>query len=132
MNKTLKYRVWISHWGNAEPKSEMVYIPDLHLHVYLGNWERGGYKDAIFQQFTGLLDKGRKEIFNGDIVRILSCEDPEDLQWDIGQIVYNIGAYYIVYDSGAMELLQEYYMNEGYAQVEVIGNIFENPELLKK
>lgn len=40
--REIKYRIWITPWGSdAEPY--MQYIPDLHLHVFFGNWERGGF-----------------------------------------------------------------------------------------
>ena len=64
MNKRdIKYRVWITPFGNAEPASYMEVIPDLELHVYFGNWERGGYKDAIFQLGSGIKDKNVVEIY---------------------------------------------------------------------
>jgi hypothetical protein len=40
--RTPKYRVYIKHWGNSE-NDGMEYPKEGTLHVYFGNWERGGY-----------------------------------------------------------------------------------------
>jgi hypothetical protein len=114
--RTPKYRVYIKHWGNSE-NDELVYPKEGELHVYLGNWEacRGGYKDAVFQQFTGLLDKNGKEIYEGDFVKRLNTEY-------VYEVVYNEenAAYFLQNKDGEEPL--SYYRKV----VEVIGNIFEN------
>jgi uncharacterized phage protein (TIGR01671 family) len=117
--RTPKYRIYVRNWGNSE-NDELEYPKEGELHVYFGNWERGGYKEAIFQQFTGLLDKNGKEIYEGDIVKRLNTEY-------IYEVVYNEenAAYFLQNKDGEGPL--SYYRKV----VEVIGNIFENPELIK-
>ena len=69
-------------------------------------------------QFTGLKDKNGKEIYEGDILILKP--------WGVDKSIE------VVKDM--VELLQEYghYSAEyGYKEIEVIGNIYENPELLK-
>ena len=68
-------------------------------------------------QFTGLLDKGGKEIYEGDIVRPLG----DTVSWT----VYFKDGSFLVGPLEEQTLLWSYLC-------EVIGNIYENPELIKE
>lgn len=73
-------------------------------------------KTIELMEFTGLLDKDGKEIYEGDIVKH---------QNDIGQIVWR--SHYFM-----MECNQKPESREiNYRNWEIIGNIYENSELLK-
>ncbi len=77
--------------------------------------------DLIWMQFTGLHDKNGKEIWEGDIV--LDCGYR-------GNVIYS--APYFMLDSmpyGGPAYGIELRMSGG--RCEVLGNIYENPELLK-
>ena len=70
-------------------------------------------------QYTGLTDKNGKKIFEGDIVNIEYLETTVK-----NAVIEYVGAsFYGSTDSDACEL-------DGYYQLEVIGNIHDNPELL--
>lgn len=75
-------------------------------------------------QYTGLTDKNGKRIWENDIVRIENSMDE-----GIGNIEFYGGMWYVDGEpSNSPYDIMEY---DDTAEVEVIGNIFDNPELLK-
>ena len=76
--------------------------------------------DYIFLEYTGLKDKNGKEIWEGDVVKLESWEP------DICEVVFDRGGFCFRFSSDDNYYPDGKYLEDG----EVIGNIYENPELL--
>lgn len=91
-----------------------------------GEWNRyetEKFENVIFQQFTCLRDKNGADIYEGDIVE---CDDKIGGRM-YGEVIFDneYGAFRIVFT----DILQWTFYK--VVNAEIIGNINENPELLK-
>ena len=82
-------------------------------------------------QFTGLLDKNGKRIFEGDVVAQSWYDFDEPADDSFGEVVFSVSdCSFSVLDLNKNEIMS---MGHGCAyhyEVEIIGNIHDNPELL--
>jgi uncharacterized phage protein (TIGR01671 family) len=100
-------------------------------YVYLMDETEEGEEDPyVLMQFTGLLDKNGKEIYEGDVVKRII-----DTSYDTGTYppmviekrVFIETVYWIDETAG----FSPFHENFG-EEIEVIGNIYANPELVKR
>lgn len=127
MERVIKFRA-IDDTGAMREVKEVHWLPKNGGISYIefipkgGGEPRGSRKDTLMQ-FTGLTDKNGKEIYEGDIVKgragpILEVRHGSYLDQDSN--VRHYGWY--------TQDCEGWDYNEPY---EVIGNVHENPDLLK-
>ena len=105
--REIEFRAW-------DTDQQEMFIPS---HWFVGDLANNT-TTSIIMQYTGLKDKNRKKIYEGDIVRLgVSC---------ISTVEFTSGAFCYRELMGAL-LLGGLHSES----IEVIGNIHENPELLE-
>ena len=123
---------WVyGYYTNARyylDKKEMhiIFEPDVEAFPHC---EFTGYEEVIPEtvcQFTGLHDKNGRKIFEGDIVE--GNSEYFTYTHPYGKVVYDGGQYLISFD----DMLEDIECLGAWANaVEIIGNIYDNPELLE-
>lgn len=141
--REIKFRAW-----NPESKKmfydfdqnikEVALGKSIHLFVY----ETGlAYKTLM--QYTGFKDFDGKEIYEGDILEYVSFRRHENKRKEIVEFDEKCGGWYVHKQADALcNILFEQHDEEWQKKqnfkpsikhkVRVIGNIYENPELLNK
>lgn len=113
--KTLEDKYWIVY---PDPR----YMPDWNLPYKM---VRTDVDKETIGQYTGLKDRNMKKIYEGDIVKVFTNK-----KWRIGKIIYEHSGFTIdVTNNKELE-----YGRTGIIEnlTEVIGNVWDNPELLGK
>lgn len=139
---TPKFQCWdreYSHmYNNAWPFEHLVYVempqddPEVQqrkssMHIVNGKWfyflQR---KDVDLRQYTGLKDCRGAEIYEGDIVKWKIFPEDKEPMYIIDAIEYRGGVY------AAQRRLEIIGGLPPHRKIEVIGNIYEHPEILEK
>ena len=120
MSREIKFRAWDKRHNSMEYINDLYWFEENGIHDFNDD-------NYIFMQNTGLKDKNGKKIYDSDIVNVT---------WGSGKIV--------CYEVKYCESLGYHYLRDtknkedddiiciyDYSQMDVIGNVFDNPELLK-
>jgi uncharacterized phage protein (TIGR01671 family) len=131
MNREIKFRAWDGE--------KMYYEVELTIDGWVHSWGDDGnnsdcevigsrskgsiLKGVEVMQFIGLKDKKKKDIYEGDIVKF-NGDELGVIEWHQNE---NDSSYDIAYMNGNLKVICTIGTKNN---VEIIGNIYENPELL--
>ena len=122
-----KFRAWHKTWEELGEVERIRFDDEGNVSTVLVIGKSFGaniYIDQIeLMQSTGLHDKNGKEIFEGDIVKMAKDVYSDPTYYEV--IRHRGGAYRLESNQHGCELWLR------HTNCEVIGNIYENPELLE-
>lgn len=122
--KEIKFRAWDKELKKLSPVKSAEFIDKTWVTVFEDNesprtirWDR-----LEIMQYTGLKDRNGKEVYEGDLIKHNGY---------IYEIVYNSGGFTVKNTDSktAVPASNDFLAN---ININVIGNIYENPELLEK
>lgn len=118
--REIKFRIWDIH-SHLKCYSNQYSLYCANGVISNGVHVDGEKKRYIAQQFTGLYDKNGKEIYEGDILKWHEGDH------ELSEVVFQNGSFFVKgVNWGALWYIGDY--NDSY---EIVGNVFETPELLK-
>lgn len=137
-NRIFKFRAWLKpskqmarvtgidfeHSGTFRvltPDSQIIWFGQVNI-------------SAVLMQFTGLLDKNGKEIYEGDVIKVtgeFAIDDSGIIKWSQQEDDYTYHCGFMVDWQEEVKRRSHLSFWANHREIEIIGNIYENPELLE-
>lgn len=140
MSREIKFRAWdedrqemIFKFNSEQPFEAPAILQDEEtLKFFCGDYMKNGdWQEPILMQYTGLKDKNGKDIYCGDIL---------SEKWKVEVFQNKEGTYMVKFHNNPKHNIErslyKYLESRKIAECEdedniIIGNIYENPNLLK-
>jgi len=126
--RAIKFRAW---HRELRLMGEVLNLPfdGSFMEVDLGTQEKPYLTDPLeefeLMQYTGLKDKNGVEVYEADICKV----SVNGLSWTVD---FHCGEFYLKYEvAQGHTATSSLYGHTCYDDLEVIGNVYENPELLE-
>lgn len=122
------FRAWVKRDKRILPVKSIIFETNrVSVRLRERFWISTEFNKIELMESTGLKDKNGKEVFEGDIVKV--PDDYDKFGRNAGEILK------VAFDSGCFRLKRPNSKGRGFYfeddnTVEIIGNIYENPELL--
>ena len=147
--RKIKFRAWSNYSKSFIEDDEYLIGLDgkfyrMDFDAGISGWEEGGLiwnelENITLIQFTGLHDKNGKEIYEGDLMRYYKPnsyakgEDILEVRWHEQEGAFKYWCLRMKdWECAFQKKLYNVGNNKSGAWCEVIGNIYENPELIIK
>ena len=137
MSRILKFRAWdtdLEMWlALTGFETEETKVSKNYGYTLGGMFHDGDYvgSDGIeVMQYTGLKDKNGSEIYEGDIVKARDVRADGLNKFYICEIVWMPTGWYAMRCKDT--IWENNYLNINILETEILGNKYENPELLKE
>ncbi len=130
--RDIKFRIWNKETNCYD--CDFVVTPSGEF-IYTETGDRFNADEIVFEQYTGLKDKNGKEIYEGDIIQFHNCK--------LDEVEFVNGAFGYYSDKSYKHLSDFISFNQNAYNLDlniktgvlpnhrIIGNIHENPNLLK-